>query len=181
MSKWDPGGGFTGHKSQHAHGRAGVCLDFLMLSPKLSPSPWAARSPGTCVVRDSFFGTCLQVRVYQFAHDRPQGPLLGQLQAHFQDLPGHLLGGGREGREGACAAGVCAPRAPGIDKGRLPGGGTGVDVAYMCVPGCPDLCMRPLHRRNPEGTAVSWHGSRESEKFQHTGWPSRPLRLGGKI
>lgn len=84
------GGGFTGHQSQHAHGRAGVCLDFLMLNPKLSPSPWAARSPGTCVVRDSFFGTCLQVRVYQFAHDRPQGPLLGQLQAHFQDLPGHL-------------------------------------------------------------------------------------------
>lgn len=42
MSKGAPGGDFTGPQTQCARGRAEVCLDFLMLNPKLSPSRLAA-------------------------------------------------------------------------------------------------------------------------------------------
>ena len=30
------------------------------------------------------------MRVYRLARSRPQGPLLGQPQGHFQDLPEHV-------------------------------------------------------------------------------------------
>ena len=104
-----------------------------MLNPKLSPSPRTAQSPGTCVIRDSFFGTCLQVRVYQFAHDRPQGPLLGQPQAHFQDLPGHLQ---REPVQLVCAP----PEPPGQTKAGCLGEGQ-VWMLPTCVSQGVQTCV----------------------------------------
>lgn len=166
MSKWDPRGeihwatvtacmwqswglpGFPDANSQ--------ALSILLGLP---PEPRHLGGPRFC------FGNMSPVRIYQFAHNRPQGP--PSSQTHFQDLRGLL-------QRIVCVAGWwCSPgpRAKGqLCRARDRCG-------HTCVPTCPERNQRWDSSLEQAGArkhhCLPAQNSKEWKEFKFIAWPSR--------